>query len=175
MARKYPIAINAAPKVGSMYWCTLPPEDSVHIPEFWKKRPVVVISRNNQLRGKVVVLPITTDEDNDVYGGSIELSQSSRDKINGRRSWVVFDHPMTVATSRLDFIDKRPPRIEHAELAVILEKFHSTIAGWVAPTPPATTITMTEKETTTTIDPVREVMTERTEAITVSVTGTNKP
>jgi hypothetical protein len=44
---------------------------------------------------------------------------------------------MTVATSRLDFIHASPPRIEVGELAPILEKFHSTIAGWTTAPPPA--------------------------------------
>jgi mRNA interferase MazF len=129
MAKRYPVKIKAAPKVGSLYWCTLHAEAQIHIPEFWKKRPVVVISRKNALHGKVTVLPITTDEDNEIYENSIELSKVTRDKINGKRCSVVCDHPMTVATSRLDFVQKRPPRIEPAELAPILEKCHSLLAG----------------------------------------------
>ena len=132
MARRFPVKIQAAPKVGSLYWCGLHPEDYIHIPEFWKKRPVVVISRKNTLHGKVIVLPITTDEDNALYEHSIEISQNVTEKINGKRCWVVCDHPMTVATSRLDFIHKSPPRIAREELAVILEKCHSMIAGWSA-------------------------------------------
>lgn len=132
MATKYPVRIKAAPKVGSLYWCSLHAEAHVHIPEFWKKRPVVVISRKNTLVGKVIVLPITTDEDNETYASSIQLSHATCAKINGKRCWVVCDHPMTVATSRLDFINASPPRIEVAELAIILEKFHSTVAGWTA-------------------------------------------
>lgn len=112
----------------------------MHIPEFWKKRPVIVISRNNRLSGKVIVLPVTTDEDNESYEGSIELSPSTRDKINGKRCWAVFDHPMTIATSRLDYINKRPPRIEQGELSIILERFHSTIARWQQPTKAGTVI-----------------------------------
>lgn len=131
MATRHPVKIKAAPKVGSLYWCTLHAEGEIHIPEFWKKRPVVVISRKNSLHGKVTVLPITTDDDNQAYENSIELSKTSRDKINRKRCWVVCDHPMTVATSRLDFVHKNPPRIEPAELAPILEKCHSLLAGWV--------------------------------------------
>jgi mRNA interferase MazF len=130
VARKHPVKIQAAPKVGSLYWCSLPSESCIHIPEFWKKRPVIVISRSNKLSGKVVVLPVTTDEDNEIYEGSLELSETTRNKINGKRCWVVFDHPMTVATSRLDFINKRPPRVEQDELSNILVRFHATIAGW---------------------------------------------
>ncbi|WP_122519704.1 type II toxin-antitoxin system PemK/MazF family toxin [Pannonibacter phragmitetus] len=130
MAIKYPVKIKAAPKVGSLYWCSLHPEEHIHIPEFWKKRPVVIISRKNTLHGKVMILPITTDQDNENYENSIELSQGASNKINGKRCWVVCDHVMTVATSRLDFIHAKPPRLETAELAPILELMHSLLAGW---------------------------------------------
>lgn len=95
-----------------------------------EKRPVVVISRKNSLHGKVIVLPITTDEDNENHEHSVELSKDACDKINGKRCWVVCDHPMTVATSRLDFVHKSPPRITRDELEPILDKCHSLIAGW---------------------------------------------
>jgi mRNA interferase MazF len=131
LAVKYPVRIQAAPKVGSLYWCTLHPEAHVHIPEFWKKRPVLVISKKNTLHGKVTVLPITTDEDNANYPHSIELSGTACNKINGKRCWVVCDHIMTVATSRLDFVHKTPPRLDRDELAPILEKAHSLLAGWL--------------------------------------------
>lgn len=130
MAGRYPVKIKAAPKVGSLYWCSLHPENAIQLPEFWKKRPVVIISRKNVLKGKVIVLPITTDSDNEAYENSIELSSETRDKINGQRCWVVCDHPMTVATSRLDYVSKTPPRINPLELAPILEKCHVAIAGW---------------------------------------------
>lgn len=133
MAVRYPIKIKAAPKVGSLYWCTLHAEAHIHIPEFWKKRPVLVISRKNTLHGKVTVLPVTTDDDNMGYENSIELSPQARDRINGKRCWVVCDHLMTVATSRLDFVHRSPPRLDPSELAPILEKAHSVLAGWPSP------------------------------------------
>ncbi len=137
MAVRYPVKIKAAPKVGSIYWCSLHPENIIHLPEFWKKRPVIIISRKNMLYGKVIVLPVTTDDDNERYENSIELSKATSAKINGKRCWVVCDHPMTVATSRLDFVSKNPPRIDPDELAPILNKCHSLIAGWISLPAPA--------------------------------------
>lgn len=171
MASKYPVKIKAAPKVGALYWCTLHAEAQIHIPEFWKKRPVVVISRKNTLNGKVTVLPITTDEDNASYEHSIELSQATRDKINGKRSWIVCDHIMTVATSRLDFIHKRPPRIDQAELAPILEKAHSLLAGWM---PPQVT-TVAVVETTTVIATADETIATFTDGVTLTVERKTEP
>lgn len=167
MATKYPIKIKAAPKVGSLYWCTLHAEAHIHIPEFWKKRPVVVISRKNTLHGKVTILPITTDDDNANYENSIELSQGACDKINGKRCWVVCDHIMTVATSRLDFVHKSPPRIQPEELAPILEKAHSLLAGWA--TPRATTVAI--EEMSTVIETPEETVTTVTDKVTVTQRG----
>lgn len=167
MATKYEVRIKAAPKVGSLYWCSLHPESQIHIPEFWKKRPVVIISRKNTLHGKVTVLPITTDEDNQTYENSIELLQATCSKINGKRCWVVCDHPMTVATSRLDFVHKNPPRIGKEELAPILERCHSLIAGWNPPL--ATTVPV--EEVTATLETSMETVTQVSERIVVEVAG----
>lgn len=164
MATKYDVRITSAPKVGSLYWCSLHPESMIHLPEFWKKRPVLIISRKNVLHGKVIVLPITTDDDNEVYENSIELSQATCDKINGKRCWVVCDHPMTVATSRLDFVHRNPPRVEKEELSVILDKLHSTIAGWT----PATT-TVAVEETVTVVETPKEIVTTVTDKVTMKV------
>ncbi|MGR9058969.1 type II toxin-antitoxin system PemK/MazF family toxin [Rhizobium leguminosarum] len=142
MATKYPIRIKAAPKVGAIYWCDFHPEGVIHIPEFWKKRPVVIVSRNATLHGKVTVLPMTTDEDNATNKNAIELSGETRAKIDGKRTWVVCDHLMTVATSRLDNVSNTPPRIPYDELATILQKAHSILAG--GNPPPTVTVTTTE-------------------------------
>lgn len=167
MATRYPVRIRAAPKVGSLYWCELHPVSTIHLPEFWKKRPVVVISRKNKLHGKIVVLPITTDEDNELYENSIELSARSRDKINGKRAWVVCDHPMTVATSRLDYVHRNPPKIDGDELDVILARFHSLIAGWNRQT--AVTVVQSRTETVTITETSDVTVTEISEEVTSTV------
>jgi mRNA interferase MazF len=163
VATRYPVKIQAAPKVGALYWCSLPPENTIHLPEFWKKRPVVVISRKNTLRGKVVVLPITTDDDNEAHENSIELSQSECDKINGKRCWVVCDHPMTVATSRLDYVRRNPPRIATEELAVILDACHSLLAGWRT----SITTVVAVEEMTTVVETTQDFGTTVTDALPV--------
>ncbi len=131
MATKYPIRIKAAPKVGNVYWCDFHPEAVIHIPEFWKKRPVLVVSRNATLHGKVTVLPMTTDENNATNPNAIELSAEMQGKIDRKRTWVICDHLTTVATSRLDNVSNTPPRLKGDELTRILEKAHSILAGWI--------------------------------------------
>ncbi|KQY48355.1 MULTISPECIES: type II toxin-antitoxin system PemK/MazF family toxin [Rhizobium/Agrobacterium group] len=143
MATKYGIRIKAAPKVGNIYWCDLHPENVIHIPEFWKKRPVVVVSKNATLHGKVTVLPMTTDDDNAKNANAIEISAEMQGRIDGKRTWVVCDHLMTVATSRLDNVSNTPPRLKGDELTVILQKAHAIIAGWVPPLPANVAVTKT--------------------------------
>ncbi|MGO7987204.1 type II toxin-antitoxin system PemK/MazF family toxin [Rhizobium leguminosarum] len=165
MAQSYGVRIKAAPKVGSIYWCDFHPEGIIHIPEFWKKRPVIVVSRNAPLRGKVTVLPCTTDEDNAKNPAAIELSAEVQAKIDGKRTWVVCDHLTTVATSRLDNVSNTPPRVKGDELTAILQKAHSIIAGWT----PAPTVTVTEVEKTTIVQTASETITETVDTVEVKV------
>ncbi|NRP23303.1 hypothetical protein LPJGGPFB_06573 [Ensifer adhaerens] len=166
MATKYAVRIKAAPKVGNIYWCDFHPENTIHIPEFWKKRPVVVVSRNATLHGKVTVLPMTTDEDNAKNVNAIELSAEVQGKIDGKRTWVVCDHLMTVATSRLDNVSNTPPRVKGDELTALLQKAHSIVAGYTPPTP---TVTVTEVEKTTIVETPSETITETVDTVQVRV------
>ncbi len=165
MATKYPTRIKAAPKVGNIYWCDFHPEGVIHIPEFWKKRPVIVVSRNATLHGKVTVLPMTTDEDNAINTNAVELSAEVQGKIDSKRSWVICDHLMTIATSRLDNVSTTPPRVRGEELTAILQKAHSVIAGWT----PAPTVLVTEVATTTTVETRSGTVTETVDTITVRI------
>ncbi|WP_165826121.1 type II toxin-antitoxin system PemK/MazF family toxin [Rhizobium wuzhouense] len=165
MATKYPTRIKAAPKVGNIYWCNFHPEGVIHIPEFWKNRPVIVVSRNATLNGKVTVLPMTTDEDNATNINAIELSAEVQGKIDSKRSWVICDHLMTIATSRLDNVSTTPPRVKGDGLTAILQKAHSIIAGWM----PAATVQVTEVATTTTVETPSGIVTETVDTITVTM------
>ncbi|MDM9625732.1 type II toxin-antitoxin system PemK/MazF family toxin [Rhizobium sp. S152] len=126
----------------------------------WKKRPVIVVSRNAPLRGKVTVLPCTTDEDNARNPAAVELSAEIQAKIDHKRTWVICDHLTTVATSRLDNMARSPPRVRGDELTAILQKAHSFIAGWLPAMKDAETtfvvetrsLTLTEVEDTLTIE-----------------------
>ena len=127
MARRFPLKIQTAPKTGNIYWCDFGAEGEVHLPEFWKKRPALIVSRKNYLRGKVIVLPITTSEENagNKYAYFLDLQASPL----GRSVWIVCDHPMTVATSRLEYISSKPLRLRGAALTSVLALCHQSIAG----------------------------------------------
>ncbi|MDF3812900.1 MULTISPECIES: type II toxin-antitoxin system PemK/MazF family toxin [Rhodopseudomonas] len=50
--------LKSAPKIRQLYWCDFPQD--AQLPEFWKRRPVVILSMNATLYGSVVVIPCST-------------------------------------------------------------------------------------------------------------------
>ncbi len=86
--------IKSAPKIRQLYWCDFPAD--AHLPEFWKRRPVIVLSKTATLHGAVVVVPCSTDADQDP-----RLAVPLRTTIDGRAAWAICDKPTTVAVSRL--------------------------------------------------------------------------
>ena len=55
--------IIAAPKIRQIYWCDF--WTDAHLPEMWKTRAVVVMSYKNKLHGPCLVVPISTEPQND--------------------------------------------------------------------------------------------------------------
>ena len=90
---RVPPSIRRAPRIRQIYWCDFPLD--AQLPEFWKRRPVLILSRKFTLHGNVTVLPITTKSqpDNDMA--------YPLDIPNMQRSWVICDYLTTVAVSRL--------------------------------------------------------------------------
>jgi mRNA interferase MazF len=86
--------IVSAPKVRQVYWCDFP--NDAHLPEFWKCRPVVIISRKATLHGKITILPFSTKpQPNNPFAHSLNSP------IDGQPTWIICDHMTTLATSRL--------------------------------------------------------------------------
>lgn len=86
--------VKSAPRIRQLYWCDFP--EDAHLPEFWKRRPVIVLSKTATLHGTVVVVPCSTDADQDT-----RLAIPLRTTIDGRAAWAICDKPSTVAVSRL--------------------------------------------------------------------------
>lgn len=68
----YPVKIAHA-RIKQIYWCDFHHISCVHSPEMWKKRPVIIISRNNLQKGLVTVVPCTTDPRNDYNEWSVSI------------------------------------------------------------------------------------------------------
>lgn len=86
--------LKSAPRIRQFYWCDFPKD--AHLPEFWKCRPVVVLSKNATLFGAVTVIPCSTQAQPD-----LRLAFPLRTTIDGRAAWAICDKPTTVAVSRL--------------------------------------------------------------------------
>lgn len=91
--------VRSAPRIRQIYWCHFP-EDAL-LPEFWKHRPVLIMSPTSTLYGNVTVLPLTTKSqpDNDM-AYPIKIPEM-------KLSWVICDYLTTLSVSRLSQLVRR--------------------------------------------------------------------
>jgi mRNA interferase MazF len=107
--------IIGAPKLRQIYWCDFPKD--AQLPEMWKTRPVVVMSYKNALHGPCLILPTTTaPQGNSQWAWELSVS------LDGRRNWVVCNHPYTVAPSRFSQVRGKIPMVPETEFNEILSK-----------------------------------------------------
>jgi len=125
--KQYRVSLQAAPKLGNLYWCQFPDPEHVHLPEMWKKRPVVVVSRKNVLKGKVLVVPLSTEAGNEHNPFALRLSDAVSQQIDGLATWILCDHIVAVATSRLSQHKGGSLKVRGDELADILDLTHSAL------------------------------------------------
>jgi mRNA interferase MazF len=83
-----------APKIRQLFWCDFPQD--AHLPEFWKRRPVIILSYRNTLHGAVTVIPCSTQ----TQAGN-KWAFPLQTTIDGRAAWAICDKVDTVAVSRL--------------------------------------------------------------------------
>ena len=86
--------VIGAPKIRQLFWCDFPQD--AQLPEFWKRRPVIIISYRNTLYGAVTVIPCSTQ----AQAGN-PWAFPLHTTIDGRAAWAICDKPSTVAVSRL--------------------------------------------------------------------------
>jgi mRNA interferase MazF len=86
--------LKSAPKIRQLYWCDFPKD--AQLPEFWKRRPVVILSKTATLHGAVTVIPCSTQTQKEP-----RFAFPLRTTIDGRAAWAICDKPATVAVSRL--------------------------------------------------------------------------
>ena len=111
--------LKSAPKIRELFWCDFPKD--AQLPEFWKRRPVIIISfKKITLHGAVTVVPCSTQPQPDI-GRSFELHTT----IDGKKAWAICDKLTTVAVSRLtphkDGILRLPQKEFNAMLRVVLD------------------------------------------------------
>jgi mRNA interferase MazF len=86
--------LTGAPKIRQLYWCDFPQD--AQLPEFWKRRPVIVLSYRNTLHGAVTVVPCSTQaQPGNKWAFPLQTT------IDGRAAFAICDKLSTVAVSRL--------------------------------------------------------------------------
>lgn len=91
---RVPPKVTAAPSIRQLYWCDFPQD--AHLPEFWKRRPVVILSFKNTLHGAVTVVPCSTQaQPGNKWAFPLQTT------IDGRAAFAICDKLTTVAVSRL--------------------------------------------------------------------------
>jgi mRNA interferase MazF len=108
--------IVGAPKIRQLYWCDFPKD--AQLPEFWKRRPVIIISYRNTLHGAVTVIPCSTQ----AQPGNA-WAYPLRTTVDGRAAWAICDKPATVAVSRLVPDQNGPVRMPLDEFDEMLALF----------------------------------------------------
>ena len=109
--------ITAAPKIRQIYWCEY--WKDARLPEMWKTRPVIVVSYKNMLHGPCLVIPTSTEPQDDnpwAFRLSIEIEGS------GVTSWAVCNHPATVSPSRFSQFRGKIPLLPEADFNQLLER-----------------------------------------------------
>ena len=120
--------IIGAPKIRQLFWCDFPQD--AQLPEFWKRRPVIILSYRNTLHGAVTVIPCSTQaQPGNKWAFPLQTT------IDGRAAWAICDKVTSLAVSRL-LPDKggitRMPEEEFDDMLRL-------VLGWlpVPATPPA--------------------------------------
>lgn len=86
--------LKSAPKIRQFYWCDFPQD--AHLPEFWKRRPVIILSYRNTLHGAVTVVPCSTK----AQAGN-KWAFPLQTTIDGKAAHAICDKIGTMAVSRL--------------------------------------------------------------------------
>lgn len=114
--------IKAAPKIRQVYWCDL--WNDAILPEFWKTRPVIVMSYKNALRGPCLVIPTTTDpQDENRWAHRLSVT------FNGVQSWAVCNQPSTVSPSRFSQFQGRIPLVPEVDFNAVLALLNQWLPG----------------------------------------------
>jgi mRNA interferase MazF len=103
-----------------MYWCDFPKDAA--LPEFWKRRPIIIVSFRNTLHGAATVIPCSTQaQPGNAWAFPL------RTTIDGRAAWAICDKPSTVAVSRLVPDKNGIARMPEAEFDAML----NLLLGWL--------------------------------------------
>lgn len=105
--------ISAAPKIRQVYWCDF--WRDAMLPEMWKRRPVIVTSYKNTLFGPCLVIPLSTNpQDQNAWSHKLSV------QFEGIQAWAVCNHLSTVSPSRFSDFSGRIPLVPEVDFNAIL-------------------------------------------------------
>ena len=107
-------SLRSAPKIKQLYWCKFPIDGQS--PEFWKTRPVIILSSRQHLYSTVTVIPCSSQP----QGGN-KWAFPLQTTIDGSNSWAICDKITNIAVSRLTPHRGQINRIPDNEFQEILE------------------------------------------------------
>jgi mRNA interferase MazF len=106
------IVLVSGPKIRAVYWCRFW-RDALS-PEFYKTRPVVIVSRDNRLDGPALVVPLTTKpQGNNRW--AYKLTENPNPRKPSIDSWAVCNHIYAVSCARLTQMDGHVRRMKPAD------------------------------------------------------------
>jgi mRNA interferase MazF len=106
--------LKSAPKIRQLYWCDFP--NDAQLPEFWKRRPVIILSYKHTLHGVATVIPCSTrPQPNNPWAFPL------RTTIDGKAAWAICDKLTTIAISRLLPDKSGIPRMPEDEFHELLQ------------------------------------------------------
>jgi mRNA interferase MazF len=115
--------IRSTPKIRNVYYCGFP--EPALVPEFSKRRPVIVVSYKNSLSGPVLVVPLTTrPQPGNPWAVKLERNPTPGETCD---VWVVCNHLYTVSCARLTATHGAVPRLSANQFRPI----HQTILNWL--------------------------------------------
>lgn len=118
MPPRIPPRLKSAPKIRQFYWCDFP--EDAQLPEFWKRRPVIILSYRSTLHGTATVVPCSSKEQS-TNRWAFPLESS----VDGKAGFAICDKITTVAVSRLvqdkDGIHRMPADQFQNMLKLVLE------------------------------------------------------
>lgn len=86
--------LKGPPRMRQMFWCDFPMD--ARLPELWKRRPVIILSKNASLYGTATVVPVSTQDQ-----GHSPFAFKLDSTFDAKPAWAICDKITTVAVSRL--------------------------------------------------------------------------
>jgi mRNA interferase MazF len=111
------VVLVSAPKIRAVYWCRFW-HDALR-PEFYKNRPVVIVSRDNRLDGPALVVPLTTKPQG-TNKWAFKLTENPNPAKPAIDSWAICNHIYAVSCARLAQMDGGVPRMKQQDFDEIV-------------------------------------------------------